>query len=553
MERESIDWNRYVWVGVLSVVVALCLGVVCMGTGELPPAMLEGQKEWLGGCLLVGLPLMGGIFIFASSEVKEDFADLVVPWLFIFFGAVEVVWGLWQVYGLVSSNHSLFALTGSFYNPGPYSGYLAMVFPFCVHEWLKRRLDYTVPYYSALAMIWLIICVLPAGMSRSAWVAAALSSAYVYAMRHTWEIKEWFEFYPKKAKAYVVAGTLLGCLAIGGMYLMKKDSADGRLLMWKIAARAIAQNPWEGYGWDAVPAVYGQMQEAYFAEGNYTETEERVAGTPKYVFNEYLQVAMAWGIPVLLLGMCLIAICFWIGHRKRNFGACGALIALLLFACSSYPLQFPAFVAALVILLYACVAKRVPFDHYLVGPMLILITGGAMYLCAEEYNEAGKRWDAYGKWNKERIYYQSGSYGQAADRYADYFESMKWNELFLFEYGHALHKANRPSCSNKVLEEALKVSGDPMILNIMGKNEQAMGNFGLAEEFFLRSINRLPGRIYPYYLLAKLYAEPKCFQPGKLKQAAEMVLTKEPKVQSTAIKEMRQEVKKMMEKIVETE
>ena len=44
----------------------------------------------------------------------------------------------------------------------------------------------------------------------------------------------------------------------------------------------------------------------------------------------------------------------------------------------------------------------------------------------------------------------------------------------------------------------------------------------------------------------KLYAEPQYRQPEKLKYAAEIVLTKEPKVQSTAIREMREDVKKII-------
>ena len=53
---------------------------------------------------------------------------------------MEAVWGIRQVvYGFTYSNHSLYALTGSSYNPGPYSGYLAMIFPICLYEWLKRK------------------------------------------------------------------------------------------------------------------------------------------------------------------------------------------------------------------------------------------------------------------------------------------------------------------------------------------------------------------------------------------------------------------------------
>ena len=86
-----------------------------------------------------------------------------------------------------------------------------------------------------------------------------------------------------------------------------------------------------------------------------------------------------------------------------------------------------------------------------------------------------------------------------------------------------------------------------MVLNIIGKNYQALGQPYLAEGWFIRSTHRLPNRIYPYYLLAKLYAEhPDVFPKGKLEWAARMVLVKEAKVQSTAIRQMREEVKKML-------
>ncbi len=86
------------------------------------------------------------------------------------------------------------------------------------------------------------------------------------------------------------------------------------------------------------------------------------------------------------------------------------------------------------------------------------------------------------------------------------------------------------------MQEAMEYTCDPMVLNIIGKNYQATGEYEEAEESLIRSTHRLPGRIYPYYLLVKLYAESEYRQPEKLKYAAEVVLTKEPKVQSTAVK-----------------
>ena len=87
-----------------------------------------------------------------------------------------------------------------------------------------------------------------------------------------------------------------------------------------------------------------------------------------------------------------------------------------------------------------------------------------------------------------------------------------------------------------------------MILNLLGQVAQAMGDYVEAEEYFLRSTCRLPGRIYPYYLLVRLYADPEYYHPKRLREMAEIVLTKEPKVHSTAIEQMKKEVEKILEK-----
>ena len=112
-----------------------------------------------------------------------------------------------------------------------------------------------------------------------------------------------------------------------------------------------------------------------------------------------------------------------------------------------------------------------------------------------------------------------------------------------------MHKLKQYDSSTKVLKEAMEYSNDPMILNIIGKNYQELHRYEQAEAFFLRSVHRLPGRIYPYYLLANLYAEPEFYRPDKLKKVADVVLTKKPKVHSTAIEEMRKEIKKIVNKL----
>ena len=149
------------------------------------------------------------------------------------------------------------------------------------------------------------------------------------------------------------------------------------------------------------------------------------------------------------------------------------------------------------------------------------------------------------EWMNARVLYNAGAYQSAEKEYGRLYPLLRDRASFLFEYGHGLHKQQQFGKSNRILKEALQRSCDPMILNVIGKNYQQMGDCLSAEDWFIRSTHRLPGRIYPYYLLAKLYAEPNFRQPDKFEKMKWMVLTKEPKVHSTAIRQMREEIKKI--------
>ena len=418
----------------------------------------------------------------------------IIVWGLIVAGVVEAVWGLLQVYGYEPSNHSLYALTGSFYNPGPYSGFLAMCLPLALHEWLEGKRIWK---HLALVALVLMLVVLPSGMSRSAWLAALVASGYVLGMHYWEEVCRYWKY-------FCVGGLLLAVLGVGA-YHWKKDSADGRLLMWKIASKVIT--PWNGVGWENVPGAYGLAQERYFASGKGTPQEEHIAGAPEYVFNEYLQVGIAWGVPAMYGIVLMVIILFSWGHRDRQFGVCGGLFSLAIFAFASYPFQFLEFILAFLALLMSCaMGYRKVWVRVLA---LVLGIGIGVYLADHRPTKNARR---------------------------------------MFEQAHALHKAGQWHASIELLEETMKVSSDAMVLNIIGKNFQALGQPYLAERWFIRSIHRLPNRIYPYYLLAKLYAEhPKYFPREKLEWAVRMVLEKEAKVESTAIMQMREEVKVLLD------
>jgi hypothetical protein len=111
-----------------------------------------------------------------SGVLNKSIHRNVLYGFIILTGIVEAVWGLCQLYGFAPSQHSLFKLTGSFFNPGPYAGYLAVVFPIALHYWMKRQRVFRL--LSAITCI-AILLVLPAVMSRAAWLAVVAGSIAV--------------------------------------------------------------------------------------------------------------------------------------------------------------------------------------------------------------------------------------------------------------------------------------------------------------------------------------------------------------------------------------
>ena len=522
---------------------------VLVTDGSLPSDLQGTQWVWLSVVMTVVLPLwLAGYIVNPQRTVR--IVSESVQWVLMGFGAMEALHGLGQIAGIYPSNHSLFVLTGTFYNPGPYSGYLAAVLPIALHRMLvsngkKDRLS-VVQYYFSMCVLLPICCVLPAGMSRAAWFASLISCGYVILRAYRVKVKSFVSKH-----RYTVSGVLIvGALLVSSAYFMKRDSADGRLLIWKITSQAIASSPWGEENGRTFSAIYGDAQERYFTNCKYSESEAWVAGTPDFAFNEFLQIAVEHGIWVSVLFVTVLLVLLKIaGSRKHLAGMGGCLVSLMVFACFSYPLHIPAIVSVwLLTLMVLCgegliMIKR---KRNAVAVLLPVVVAG-LTASMDMYGIYSERTRAVREWMPVRVLYHSGAFNAAAEEYGKLYDKMSWNKDFCFEYGRALYKAGSYGKAEEVLLKAMAVSGDPMILNMLGRNAQESGEYGKAEKYLLRSTRRLPERVYPHYLLVKLYAEPEYFDRIKLIREAECVLNAEPKVNSTAIREMQQEVKKILE------
>ena len=540
-----VVWKRnfqfcFRWVDVGVVLFAL------YGVGSFLLNDFRGETQTLLLILLVGL-----YFVCRGLGGWKVSQRLLFTFVLLLAGSIEAIWGFLQVYGWADQYHSLYRLTGSFFNPGPYSGFLAVILPVALHTLLGPkplcRVDKIVYGLGVICLV-SIILVLPAGMSRSAWVAAGAGCGVV-----VWRQKRSREYVRRGIgrigrgwKRCWLGGILLLGLSIGGgLYLLKKDSADGRLLVWKMDLAVMRSQPWLGVGIGRYPGALGEAQAGYFANSPADPREEYVADAPEYGFNEFLQLGGEYG----LIGLCLFLSITGIasgGLFKRNTqqtgGVSGALSAFLVFACFSYPLHMLPMAMLFLLLLAWSVnvgAKGVRIRRWagqiLWLPVMVLGLVAAWRLTEKE--------TAYKTWKTARAYFRQGDYQEALNRYTPLFSALSDRPAFVFEFGECQFQNAQYGNATAIFLWAAELSADPMVYNKLGKNYQALKQYDRAEKAYVQAAHMIPHRIYPLYLLALLYREMGDME--KARDMARQVIDQEPKVWSPAVEEMKTEMKQL--------
>ena len=513
-------------------------------------------------------PIVVGVSIYFTTKIVQ----LLLPFLFdkifltILFVVLlrEIILGYSQ---LMNSTGILpFCLTGSFIQSGLYGGFLTILV--CVFSGFifkensafyktvigsggltqKKKAILFTQYILLLlgfAIIFLIICT----QSRTSILSLVISLSVL-------------AFKNSKAKLFINKHWLkITCLIVVfgfGAYFYKKPSADGRFLMNRISIRAIASNKWNGVGPGNYAGAYGKSQAALFSEMMSSknndidweaigENKRLIADCPTKAFNEYLNIGVEYGVISLMLfsGIIVTAI---IQSLKNDNAWCFGLIGFSIFALFSYPLHSLQFQILLPFLLGACTRgcdSRSDVRH---------IVFYLAFICIQMFNKNNKNTPNYDslnmEWSRASYWYNAKEYQyviETCDNLLLYFLN---DYEFLFAYGHSLNKVGQYEKSDSILKIGTELSSDPMFWNVMGNNSLAQGRYREAEERYKYAFYMVPNRLYPLYLLAKLY-----YTEGdtvRFLQMAEMVEEFIPKVESVNTESLRTEIRELKSTLIMT-
>lgn len=444
---------------------------------------------------------------------------------------------LGQLLGYGISNHLRFVVTGSFFNPGPCGIFLAGVFVLAVAMMKKgyRKVGINlmfVRYVTACVTFGVTLVALVPTMSRAGWIGALVGVMLLYRR----EIVAW----GNTRRRWVIGGGIVGMIVVLTLfYLLKKDSANGRLFIWQNTVSAYWKTPLFGVGIDGFERAFAEAQHDYFEKEKVLEQDNRhveMAGVVESAFNEPLALFLLLGA----VGGVLAAMVLFFKLQRLTAYSCVA-VALLVASFFSYTFYIPSIAIVFLFAVAQLPDRRVRGGRY-VNVLMFGIMG--IVVLFFDFREFGRR-EAYRKWKNNAVYYTWEDYQSVVKEYGKLYPVLKNDFKFLFEYGHSLHKVGRYEESNIMLKRGIRHSADPMFWNIAGNNYLALKQYDQGMTAYLRAYYTCPNRVYPLYLLTKLEAERG--DTTMMNYYGRILLGKRPKVPSLAVDEMKFEIRKMLD------
>ena len=460
-----------------------------------------------------------------------------VSFAVMFGGIYQSCLVLGQLLGYGISNHLRFVVTGSFFNPGPCGIFLAGVFVLAVAMMKKgyRKVGINlmfVRYVTACVTFGVTLVALVPTMSRAGWIGALVGVMLLYRR----EIVAW----GNTRRRWVIGGGIVGMIVVLTLfYLLKKDSANGRLFIWQNTVSAYWKTPLFGVGIDGFERAFAEAQHDYFEKEKVLEQDNRhveMAGVVESAFNEPLALFLLLGA----VGGVLTAMVLFFKLQRLTAYSCVA-VALLVASFFSYTFYIPSIAIVFLFAVAQLPDRRVRGGRY-VNVLMFGIMG--IVVLFFDFREFGRR-EAYRKWKNNAVYYTWEDYQSVVEEYGKLYPVLKNDFKFLFEYGHSLHKVGRYEESNIMLKRGIRHSADPMFWNIAGNNYLALKQYDQGMTAYLRAYYTCPNRVYPLYLLTKLEAERG--DTTMMNYYGRILLGKRPKVPSLAVDEMKFEIRKMLD------
>ena len=473
--------------------------------------------------------LGAGLFYFLCKRLPQR--DIrYFDWLIVFVTFLQAVYGIFQYVGVPVSRSS-FPILGSFDNPAGFSSCLVVGVPFYlgfIKENNNRR-------YYVLSLLLVNLTAIMLSGSR-----AGILSVFIIFFLYLYR-QYIYAFDRIKKKRVLFFALLFFVTLIFILFSLKKDSAIGRILIWKVTCDMIADSPILGSGSGFFRANYMPYQADYFkniSDNAYSFLADNIVSP----FNEYLFLTVEFGIIGLFL-LSSVLFCFFYFNKNRYSSFIGVIISMIIFSLFSYPFRYP-FVWVAIIYSLARVSVDLPTIYQLgkrsvscvkMGISVVLVLAG-FYLWKDicfEYD-----------WGKIAHLSLSGKTKMVIEDYKDLYDRWNGNPYFLYNYGAELNYIGRYEDSSVVLEECKYFIDDYPLRMLLADDYFCLKEWNLAKSHYEMASYMCPNRFLPLQGLVNVYDSIDC--PDIARKLALDIIEKKEKVPSAIVSQIKTRMRMRM-------
>lgn len=407
-------------------------------------------------------------------------------------GVLECIYALAQFFKILPTYNRFYAYTGCFDNPAVFAMLLSVCVPIAVYyansKTCSRKMK--IVWWAGAAGMLVFIGF---SESRTGFISAIISSVIVLL-----SVSDIMRKKLLNRKTVLILIPLLGLLVFL-LYRFKADSANGRLLMWRVSMEMIKEHPVLGWGHNGFTAHYMEYQAKYLTD-NPDSPFILLADNVNNPFNEYLLVLVNYGLAGLSLLLVLLILLF---KSLKSLSEAykplmiGLAVGIMVWSIFSYPFGVT-FVWVIVALIYIVAFFPYVCNHYAkAGVTLLLCLVGvfkAIYSFIPEH-----------EW---KIVSQRSILGETETVLPDYarlYKHLKTNWKFMYNYGGELHFSKHYNESLSILEKCQTMLNDYDVQMLIGDCHQNIGDTVTAINHYYYAGRMVPSKFLPHYYIMNLY------------------------------------------------
>lgn len=469
----------------------------------------------------------------------------------ILIASIEALIGIFQLFEIIPYRSNLFKITGTFHNPTPFALLLTISFAFAAAVFFLQKEIPIIIKYLALSCCILIISILPFTSCRASWIGvivALVTIAYFRALKYRLFTR--LHLWKKIAISTLIILAAIICSI--SLYNFKKDSSDGRFLIWKVSGKMILEHPVLGIGFGMFQSQYNLRQADYFRE-NPNKKEQRLADNTRMAFNDYIQVFVEVGFVGLLLlfgGIYAIFSCLKLKHDLINVYLC-PIVVLLVISLFSYPLNILS-TKILLVFFIGIISNIISdtFQHYNLFNirrwMFFLMLSFSFFISFRYLIKFQK----YSVWSYASYQYKIGNCVTSEFYYRQVYDYLKDEPSFSEKYAECLIVNQKYSEALNVLNRVKSIVPNSDLFILMGNIYEKTKQYSDAIMCYEEAGYMVPNKFRPGYLEARLY-----FEMGdtlKAKTIVNELLKKDIKINSGYVIDVLNEIKLLQRKMTNT-